>query len=156
MPFVSDPGDLASAPTGYQTKDSGERISYASGMQRDVSTGKPRFDLTDPLDVPAHKQLDYRVAELLARGAEKYSERNWEQADSEAERTRALESARRHFMQWWYINMLGPENVPREWLEEDHAAAVVFNEKATERLNHVLGFDALVDGFRGANPLETS
>ena len=57
-----------------------------------------------------------RVAELLARGAEKYESRNWEQAQGDEELERFKASAFRHLMQW----VAGDE-------DEDHAAAVVFN-----------------------------
>lgn len=29
----------------FKTKDSGKRVKFDSGFQRDVNTGKPRFDL---------------------------------------------------------------------------------------------------------------
>lgn len=93
----------------YETKDSGQRATFESGMVRDVQTGKPRYDLI-PL-VPLK-----RVAELYARGAEKYGERNWEQAAGEEEMARFKASAFRHLMQ-----ALADEE------DEDHWAAVVFN-----------------------------
>lgn len=105
----------------YETKDSGERAEFDSGMQRDTEKGKPRFDLLVPLDVPYEAQLLTRVAALMARGAEKYESRNWEQADSEAELARMKSSAFRHFFQW-----LTGET------DEDHAAATVFNLLAHE------------------------
>ena len=54
----------------YQTKDSGKRVEFKSGMRRDSTEGKPRYDLIplEPLK---------RLAELYARGAEKYGDRNW-------------------------------------------------------------------------------
>lgn len=107
----------------YETKDSGERKQFSSGMVRDTSRGKERFDLLWPLDVPYQYQLITRAAALMARGAEKYEERNWEQANSQEELDRAMESAFRHFMQW-FAGMR----------DEDHAAAVVFNLMAAERL----------------------
>ncbi len=105
----------------YETKDSGERAEYDSGMVRDTETGKPRFDLLLPEGVPYKDQFLTRVAELLARGAEKYSDRNWELASGSAELARFRGSALRHLMQW--IN--GED-------DEDHAAAVVFNLLAHE------------------------
>ncbi len=59
-----------------------------------------------------------RWAKLLARGAEKYSERNWEQANSLEEFKRFKSSAYRHFIQ----AMMGED-------DEDHFAAVLFNLK---------------------------
>jgi hypothetical protein len=35
----------ADQTTGFETKDSGERQQFASGMVRDTQTGKPRYDL---------------------------------------------------------------------------------------------------------------
>jgi hypothetical protein len=58
---------------------------------------------------------------LMARGAEKYDERNWEQAAGDEEYGRFLESAFRHFMQWFNGE-----------LDEDHAAAVLFNIMGAE------------------------
>lgn len=105
----------------YETKDSGERAEYDSGMVRDTQTGKPRFDLLLPKGVPFRAQFLTRVAELLARGAEKYNDRNWELASGSEELDRFRASAYRHFMQW----------VTGE-TDEDHAAAVVFNLLAHE------------------------
>jgi hypothetical protein len=100
----------------YETKDSGERAQFESGMQRDTQAGKPRFDLTQPKGVPFEEQLLTRFALLMGRGAEKYTERNWEQASGQEELDRFLASAFRHFMQWYHGER-----------DEDHAAAVMFN-----------------------------
>lgn len=105
----------------FQTKDSGEHAEYSSGMKRDTRKGKPRFDLLLPDDVPYEKQMLTRWAALMARGAEKYDERNWEQAHTIEELERYLDSAFRHFMQW----ISGEE-------DEDHAAAVMFNIMGAE------------------------
>jgi hypothetical protein len=94
----------------YKTKDSGERIKYESGFNRDLQTGKPRYDLIPP-------ELLKRLAELYARGSEKYGDDNWRLATGELELKRFKASAFRHFMQW-FMN---------EDPEEDHAVAVVFN-----------------------------
>lgn len=106
---------------GYVTKDSGQRAEYPSGMVRDTDKGKPRFDLLLPLGIPYEQQMLTRFAALMARGAEKYDERNWEQANSPAEVERMKSSALRHMMQW-----LAGET------DEDHAAAVFFNIMAAE------------------------
>lgn len=105
----------------YVTKDSGARAEYASGMVRDTQEGKARFALLFPKGVPYRAQFLTRVAELLARGAEKYDARNWELAAGAEELDRFEESALRHFIQW-----LTGET------DEDHAAAVVFNLMAAE------------------------
>lgn len=93
----------------YATQDSGVREEYASGMVRDTVAGKPRYDLipTAPLK---------RLAELYARGAEKYGECNWQLANSADEHRRFRASALRHAQQW----LEGDES-------EDHAIAVVWN-----------------------------
>src|SRR5690606_36904378 len=106
----------APEPQGFVTKDSGVRAHFESGMQRDTEEGKARFDLLFPLDIPYERQFVTRLAELMARGALKYEDRNWEKANSSEELARFKSSAARHFVQW----LTGD-------IEEDHAAAVVFN-----------------------------
>lgn len=112
------------------TKDSGEHELYASGMVRDTEEGKARFDLLIPDDVPYAEQMLTRFAELLARGAEKYSARNWELARGEVELARYKSSALRHLMQW----------VSGE-TDEDHAAAVMFNLLAAETVKYKMKGD---------------
>ena len=99
----------------FVTKDSGERQTFDTGMVRDTSTTKARYDLV-------HMPMLKRWAELMGRGAQKYGERNWEKARTEAEYNRFRESAFRHFMQWF--NGESPE--------EDHAAAIFFNVSGAE------------------------
>lgn len=105
----------------YKTKDSGVREEYASGMQRDVQTDKPRFEFLLVSGIPYEDQFLTRWAKLMARGAEKYGERNFELANSTEELERFEASALRHMMQW----LSGEE-------DEDHAAAVAFNIFAAE------------------------
>lgn len=102
--------------TDYETKDSGKREEYDSGMVRDTQDNKPRFDLLLPLGVPYEEQFLTRCAELLARGAAKYSDRNWEKASGQAEIDRFKASALRHMFQWY----TGED-------DEDHASACFFN-----------------------------
>lgn len=90
----------------YITKDSGKRIDYETGARRDTEDGKPRYDL---IDVTMLK----RLAELMARGAEKYGDHNWKLGIPSE---RFLSSGLRHFYQ--YIE--GDKT-------EDHLAAVIFN-----------------------------
>lgn len=111
--------------TEYETKDSGERAEFPSGMQRDTQKGKPRFDLLIPLNVPYEEQLLTRLAALMARGAEKYDPRNWERANSVEELERMKASAIRHLMQW----AMGET-------DEDHAAAAIFNLLAYETTSY--------------------
>lgn len=112
----------------FITKDSGERAQFESGMQRDTEAGKPRFDLMLPLDVPYDEQMITRLAALYGRGAVKYDDRNWEQADSAEEMARMKSSAFRHFMQW----IAGEA-------DEDHAAGTMFNIIAFETTAYKVG-----------------
>jgi hypothetical protein len=108
----------------YETKDSGKRQEYKSGMNRDLQEGKPRFELITPLNCSKESSMLYRWAMLMERGMTKYGYRNWEKANSEEELQRFKQSAMRHFMQW--IN---------DWdKDEDHASAVMFNIQAYEWL----------------------
>lgn len=109
----------------YETKDSGAREEFDSGMVRDTEKGKARFDLILPLGVPYSEQMLTRFAELMARGADKYGDRNWERARGEEELRRYHSSALRHLQQW----------VAGE-TDEDHAAAVMFNVLAGETVKY--------------------
>ena len=104
----------------FKTKDSGKRVKFPTGMNRDIQDGKPRYDLV-------YKPMLKRWAELMARGAEKYGERNWEKSKTQEELNRFIASANRHFEQW----VMGDT-------DEDHAAAVMFNIAAAERLIEIL------------------
>lgn len=108
----------SSASGEFVTHDSGERIDYPSGMRRDTTKGKLRYDL-----IPLF--MLKRLAGLYTRGAEKYGDNNWQLADSEEELARFKASAFRHFVAW-----LDGER------DEDHGAAVFFNIAAAE---HVRG-----------------
>ena len=98
-------------------KDSGKRQEFTSGMVRDTAEGKINYLLTR--DGPMLK----RWAQHLTNGAKKYAKRNWMLGCGSAELERALESADRHFAQW-----LAGE------VDEDHAAAVIFNINQVEYL----------------------
>lgn len=98
----------------YETKDSGKRETYDTGMVRDVQDGKPDYTL-----IP--ESMLTRWAELMTRGAGKYGRRNWELARTEEELERFKASAYRHFIQWI-----------RGDADEDHAAATFFNISAAE------------------------
>ena len=102
--------------TPYQTKDSGTRKKFSSDMVRDCNDNKPKFSLISPLSMPYNQTLLYRWAMLMTRGASKYSERNWEKANSVEELMRFRDSAERHFRQF----MDGE-------VDEDHAAGTLFN-----------------------------
>ena len=111
----------------FETKDSGERKKFNSGMRRDTQKDKPRFDLINPLDLPYNETLLYRWAMLMFRGAEKYGNRNWEKANSQEELDRFKSSAERHFRQ-----AMDGET------DEDHFAAVLFNLNAIVYLQYKL------------------
>lgn len=98
----------------FQTKDSGKRQTFSTGMNRDIQEGKARYDL---VDMPMLK----RWAELMERGAIKYGEHNWKKAETQEEQDRFKASAFRHFIQWFN----GEE-------DEDHGAAVFFNIAGAE------------------------
>jgi len=93
-----------------------EQQQFKSGMKRNDSTGKPRFDLICPQSQAYEKTLLYRWAMLMTKGMEIYSARNWEQADGLAELESFKASAERHFRQ-----LMAGET------DEDHMAAVLFN-----------------------------
>lgn len=110
----------------FVTKSSGEQAAFANGGVRDTEAGKPRFDLLRPKNVPYADQMLTRFAALMARGAEKYSSRNWEQFSDDEAGERALSSAARHFEQW-----------ANGEVDEDHAVAVWFNIMAAEYIRGV-------------------
>lgn len=126
--------------TEFETKDSGVREEYPSGMRRDTQEGKPRFDLV-LAPVPYEDQLLTRWAHLMARGAEKYGERNWQEADSYEEHDRFVASGLRHMMQW--------ANGERD---EDHAAAVMFNLMAAEYMKTKLKLTPTEEQYAQAYP----
>lgn len=99
----------------FVTKDSGRRTEFASGMVRDTQTGKTQYLLC------FSGPMFNRWAELLTRGAEKYTPDNWMKAAGAEELQRFRESAARHFVQWL-----------RGDTDEDHAAAVFFNINGAE------------------------
>lgn len=104
----------------FETKDSGKREEFATGMVRDTQDDKPRYDL---LDLPMLR----RWAELMARGAKKYGENNWRKAATPEELTRFRSSAIRHMFQY----LEGDKT-------EDHAAAIIFNVAGAEMVEEKL------------------
>jgi hypothetical protein len=119
----------------FDTKDSGVRAEFSTGMVRDTQEGKPRFDLLLPKGVPYADQMLTRFAALMERGAFKYTERNWERARTQEELDRYHSSAIRHLMQW-----VNGET------DEDHAAAVMFNIMAGEFVKRYITDDDRPDG----------
>ena len=114
----------------FIVKDSGKRVDYISGMVRDVSEDKPRFDLLIGKEQKYEETLLYRWAMLMMRGAKKYNARNWEKANGIEELERFKESAFRHLIQ----GLCGKE-------DEDHFAAVCFNLNGIIFLMNKLGVD---------------
>ena len=104
----------------FETKDSGKREEFPTGMVRDTQDDKPRYDLLD-------RAFLKRWAELMARGAKKYGENNWKKAATEAELDRFRASAIRHIFQW-----LDNDTT------EDHAVAVAFNLAGAEMVREKL------------------
>lgn len=115
----------------FVTKDSGKRMEYKSGMRRDTQEGKPRYDL-------CYIPMLTRWAGLMERGAVKYGERNWEEAEGKEELIRFKASAFRHFIQWL-------EEVDDE---EDHGAAIFFNVAAVEYLKERMKDKNVVEEFK--------
>lgn len=112
----------------FKTKDWWTRKEFETGMLREISDNKPRFDLVIPLEMPYEKQLLTRLANLMDRWAKKYLERNWEKASTQEELNRFKESAFRHFMQWFTSE--------EDW--EDHAASILFNIQWAEYVKYRL------------------
>lgn len=117
----TEPRSETTAAPGFITLDSGTRATFPSGMQRDTQSGKPRYDL-----IPIW--FIRELAELMARGAEKYGDKNWELADSPAEADRMDASGLRHHFQY----LEGDKT-------ENHLAATVFNLFAAEQTRRKVG-----------------
>jgi hypothetical protein len=98
--------DIGMAVNAYTTKDSGNKVGFATGAVRNKSSGKGRYDL---LPCAAIR----RLAGVLERGADIYAARNWEKGMS---MSRCMESALRHSFQ----HLEGHR-------DEDHLAQAVFN-----------------------------
>lgn len=104
----------------FVVKDSGARKQFASGMVRDVTSGK--IDYWRAYVGP----MLTRFCDHVTKGAVKYPDvkpgvPNWTLAAGEEELQRARDSAARHFAQWM-----------RGDTDEDHAAAVWFNLDVAE------------------------
>lgn len=101
-------------------KDSGERVTFASGSMRDPSTGKIKWSriLFGP--------MARRWAQHLTTAEAKYPDvapglPNFMLIETDEEYYRYKESALRHFMSWFY-----------EETDEDHASATFFNINGVE------------------------
>lgn len=110
----------------FETKDSGERKEFDSGMVRDIQDDKPLYTL-----IPTF--MLKRWAELMGRGANKYGRDNWKKASGQEELERFKDSAFRHFIQW-----LDGE------VDEDHAAGVFFNIAGAEYVLNKTSTDKMI------------
>lgn len=90
-------------------KDSGKRTTTDTGAQRERDPEKGRYDLISPLAL-------HRLAIVMAKGANKYSDRNWEKG---MPMSWYLDSALRHLNQY----LSGKR-------DEDHAGQAMFNVMA--------------------------
>ena len=109
----------------FEVKDSGERISFESGMQRDTADDKIDYSLV------ADGVMLKRYAIHMSKGAAKYSKRNWLKASGQEELERFRESAFRHFIQWYYGEQ-----------EEDHFAATIFNMNGHDTVKELWSQDS--------------
>lgn len=101
-----------------------DHVPFEGGGVREAVGDRARFELLVPLDVPYEHQLLTRLAVHMAKGAEKYADRNWESFSDPAALERCKSSALRHIFQW----ATGTDD------GEDHAAAVIFNLMAAEHV----------------------
>ncbi len=92
-----------------EVKDSGERTQFSTGSQRDSQEGKGRFDLIPLLPIE-------RLAQHFENGARKYDDDNWKKGQPLRQ---YVNSAMRHLYK-----------MSEGWLDEDHAAAVMWNAAA--------------------------
>lgn len=128
----------------FNLKDSGKREHFEGGMQRDTQEGKPRFDLLCALDQKYNESLLYAWAMVLAKGAEKYNERNWEKGNSLVEFNRYKASAWRHF-----VALMNNE------VDENHFGAVCFNLNGMLRLMNKLQIDVNGNNVKGGEKDDT-
>lgn len=106
------------APLGI--KDSGQRVTYASGSMRDPSEGKIKWSRI------TFGPMMRRWAQHLTNAEVKYPDPqigvpNFTLISTDEEYQRYKESAFRHFMSWFH-----------EETDEDHASAVFFNINGVE------------------------
>jgi len=120
----------------FETKDSGKREEFKTGMVRDTQDDKPRYDLID-------RAFLKRWAELMARGAKKYGENNWRKAATQEELTRFRASAVRHLFQY----LEGDTS-------EDHCVAVAFNLAGAEMVEEKLKEGTLIPGKASEGPVD--
>lgn len=96
--------------------DSGERKEFAGGGVRDGSPKADRFELLWNKVQPYEDQPMVEFARWMAKGAEKYEDRNWEEFSGSESEEHAIGSLLRHV----YKFVAG-------WTDEDHGSAGKFN-----------------------------
>jgi hypothetical protein len=138
---VSIRGEHGPETIEFSVNDTGARETYSTGMVREPQDGAARFDLLHPLEVPYEKQLMTRFAVHMAKGAQKYTERNWEKAKTTAELVRFRASLLRHVAKW----LAGAR-------DEDHAAGIMFNLLAFETTAYKMHREGLATGFEAPLP----
>lgn len=106
-----------------EEKTSPDRAQFEGGGVRDGSKKTERFELTWTLDDSYEDQMLTRYAAWMARGADKYEDRNWEQFQGPDALEHAKGSLLRHVFKFL-----------AEMEDEDHAAAVWFNIQAIDRI----------------------
>lgn len=95
----------------WETKDSGQRESYPSGMVRDTREGKGRYDLVGTVGLR-------RLAGVYERGASKYNAWNWTKGGAYS---RFADSAKRHMDKYLDNELKGLAQ------DEDHLAQAAWN-----------------------------
>lgn len=107
----------------FIVRDSGARQDYGHGFVRDIEDGK--HDFARILQIPGLHLIPVEALERWAahmvKGAVKYGDENWRQAEGEEAVRRFDRSCVRHLRQ----RLLGDR-------KEDHAAAETFNIWAAE------------------------
>lgn len=111
MTFIDSTGDEIP-----EIKDSGNRQEFPTGSQRDIRTGKGRFDLL-PWNII---EADARFIEM---GAGKYGERNWEKGQP---LSRYMDSALRHLTK----HMMGYRDEPHLLASRWNIAAYLWTAAA--------------------------
>ena len=99
-------------------KDSGKRQEFSTGAVRDTAEDKPRPDLISPY-------AQWRKGLWMAKGAMKYSERNWEKG---IPISRCIASLFRHLLAY----MMGKR-------DEDHLAAIAVNAE------FIMHYESMID-----------
>ncbi|MEV8610210.1 hypothetical protein AB0383_20175 [Amycolatopsis sp. NPDC051373] len=101
------------------------RTVFAGGGVRDGAVKTERFELGWVKGVPYDRQMLTRYACWMARGAQKYADRNWESFAS----ADALEHAKGSLLRHVFKFLAELDGIPGDG-EDDNAAAIWFNVQA--------------------------